>query len=555
MSMVLSACSERESIAEITVSFNAGGGTAVKEVYNGYVESFPISKKDGYYIENWYTDEEKTNRAVFPFRAGESCTLYAKWVSRVSGNEEITYVKNDKGTAYIAERYKGYAYSVCVPDIHNGFPVVGVSDYFLEKKNYVNFIYIGKRVADIGNAFTRCSSLTEFEVNPDNTNYATEDGILYSKNLTRLYSYPSARKSESFTLNAVSEEKAFYLCDNLKELHFGRNGYIPESGLADMVAIESYTANQENGYYSSEKGILYSKDMKILIRCPVVTGNAPVKINDTTESVAENAFLKSDVKEIVLGKNVNSYNDFSEVPYLECYKVEKDNVNFTADTGVLYSADGKNLLRFPCGISGEYRVKAGVETIMDFAFSESKEITVINLPSSVKTIENCAFYGCEKLKSVICDENSLLSNIAGNAFSRCSRLEKIALTSVRPPQTETDIFSASDKAVTLFVPKNAGDMYKDLWKGINAQITPDGFPLTEYTTTFVANGEIFYSQHGVYVSGVPTLPQKEGYVFEGWYDNEHCVGEKLQFPYVAVEHVTFYAFFEEYIDMGESESE
>ena len=90
------ACSERETVKEITVSFKTDGGSKVASVNDGVVEEFPISEKDGYLIENWYFDEEKTDRVVFPFKAGESCVLYAKWISTINGNSETEYVPNEE---------------------------------------------------------------------------------------------------------------------------------------------------------------------------------------------------------------------------------------------------------------------------------------------------------------------------------------------------------------------------------------------------------------------------------------------------------------------------
>ena len=539
------ACSERETVKEITVSFKTDGGSKVASVNDGVVEEFPISEKDGYLIENWYFDEEKTDRVVFPFKAGESCVLYAKWISTINGNSETEYVPNEDRTGYVADKYNGNAYSVCIPDVYNGMPVLGVSDYFLIKRNYVNVIYIGKFVQYVGKAFERCSVLREFQVNPENTELITDDtGALYNYDKSRLLYYPSASENEIYALNAKADKNAFYLCPNLKELIFDRNAEIQSAGLEKLIALEKFTVKDDNGIYKSQNGILFSKDLKELIRFPSAKNESAYTITDDTETIAYGAFFNSLIKQLRIGKNLKEYNDYTEAPNLENIFVDDGNPYFSDREGVLFDKDETELLRFPCARISEYSIPDGTHTIGEFAFAESKKLVKLIMPASLKTIRGCAFYDCQRLADVNASLSVSLDYIEGNAFSGCSGLKYFTVNCAIPPYVGEEVFSVSGNRVKVIVPSNAELMYKTEWARVDAEIIPNGLPLTEYTVTFLVDNEIYHSYHGVYLyDGV--FPEKEGYVFEGWYDNEKCVGEKIEFPLIINDHMYLYAFFEE----------
>ncbi|HBD06568.1 MAG TPA: hypothetical protein DCY93_04080 [Firmicutes bacterium] len=70
-------------VKEVTISFEANGGTAVSSL-NGYqgekiTQDIEISTKENHYLEGWYTDSSLTNRFSFDTFPNENTTLYAKW--------------------------------------------------------------------------------------------------------------------------------------------------------------------------------------------------------------------------------------------------------------------------------------------------------------------------------------------------------------------------------------------------------------------------------------------------------------------------------------------
>ena len=83
-------------------------------------------------------------------------------------------------------------------------------------------ITIPEKVINIGIAFNKCESLEQIEVNPENENYMSENGILFNKEKTKIIKYPSAKrdKEEYIIPNGVTEieEYAFRECTVLTKI-------------------------------------------------------------------------------------------------------------------------------------------------------------------------------------------------------------------------------------------------------------------------------------------------------------------------------------------------
>ncbi len=178
---------------------------------------------------------------------------------------------------------------------------------------------------------------------------------------------------------------------------------------------------------------------------------------------------------IVLRYGSFSYNDFHcfysiypNQPEIVIYSTEVTEEEKTQgikdEYGVLYSEDGKRLLNgsnIP-----EYRIRSGTKVICNYAFSQCRSLSSIEIPGSVTQIGESAFFGCSSLTSILVSANNPIfcsigdvlydkkksslircstkyiqfeipesvTQIGDSAFSECS-----SLTSIEIPDSVTQI--------------------------------------------------------------------------------------------------------------------
>lgn len=98
-----------------------------------------------------------------------------------------------------------------------------------------------------GYAFTECSSLTFINVDKNNQNYASIDGVLFNKNINSLICCPAGKKTEVIIPNSVTsiEDFAFYGCSSLTSIEIPNSitsiGFCAFSGCSSLTSITMQT--------------------------------------------------------------------------------------------------------------------------------------------------------------------------------------------------------------------------------------------------------------------------------------------------------------------------
>lgn len=135
--------------------------------------------------------------------------------------------------------------------------------------------------------------------------------------------------------------------------------------------------------------------------------------------------LGKNVKKLIIGKNVSKFVNGYEIirmvtetseettifditPTLESIEVSEDNEYYSSQDGILYSKDGKTLLRCPIGKTGTIVIPEGIEEIGYRAFAKC-HINQVQFPSTLKKINVHAFYDCDDLQSVYISDKIDLS--------------------------------------------------------------------------------------------------------------------------------------------------
>lgn len=175
-------------------------------------------------------------------------------------------------------------------------------------------ITIGEGVTSIDfSAFSGCTSLTSVNVDNDNSYYSSKDAVLYNKDFTTLVFCPAGLTSVTILEGVTSiGERAFEDCTNLTSVTIPNSVMsieesafegctsltsitIPESvtsigeeAFDDCSILTSINVDEDNSYYSSVDGVLYNKDVTVLIFWPA--GLTSIIIPASVTSIELGAF-------------------------------------------------------------------------------------------------------------------------------------------------------------------------------------------------------------------------------------------------------------------------
>lgn len=171
-------------------------------------------------------------------------------------------------------------------------------------------IGIGRNVSQIGYRQTDAralvngsnpfgNNLVAIDVDPANRNFASVDGVLYTKDLTTLLAYPPARKSDTLILPETLTEIKSYAFNSMQAYNNLKNIGI-SAAMTDADAlhsafddrpIECFTVSSRNPEFCAEDGVIFSKDHKTLVLYPPGRPEPRYQVPARTEVIGSNAFV------------------------------------------------------------------------------------------------------------------------------------------------------------------------------------------------------------------------------------------------------------------------
>ena len=235
----------------------------------------------------------------------------------------------------------------------------------------------------------------------------------------------------------VTSVSGFYNCYNVKSISISHTiTSIKAFDFMDCSGLVSIVVDGNNPVYDSRNGcnaIIETANNKLILGCrnTVIpntveiigdrafcgcTGLTEISIPKSVVSMEEYVFTDSNLTSITIPSNLTSIDlsAFYICDYLTNVVVEEGNsVYDSRDNCNAIIETATNTLYIGCKNS---TIPRTVETIGDFAFTECRNLTSIDIPNNVKRIEHCAFQSCSLTSLYI---PASVDSIEYGAFQNC----------------------------------------------------------------------------------------------------------------------------------------
>lgn len=292
------------------------------------------------------------------------------------------------------------------------------------------------------------------------TYYTSNNGVVCNYDGTELVYVPK-HIDGTYTIPTEIEvigSNAFVDCWSLEGVVIKDNvKRIKSDAFLRCISLSSVTFEYERGSLEIDSRAFYECTNLYSIEFPSqlkylgshAFGNTP-KLTEVTINGASNAVLEWGAFAEETGRNngyVTTVNLGAGAPWFEinsvfygcnlyALNIDETNPNYDVDGGVLYNKGKTTILYYPFGLTENYTIPDTVTTIGQGVFENRANITSIEIPASVTTIEFYAFKNCVGLQSLTFAPRTADLYIAPSAFENC-----IALTSVSLPEGMKEISS------------------------------------------------------------------------------------------------------------------
>lgn len=269
----------------------------------------------------------------------------------------VSLFNRDKTTLLaVVQGYRGPAYSV-----EEG--VVSIGDDAFASCGLLQSIFIPASLKNLGSnqdgeVFSDCTSLQSFTVSASSSTFATIDGVLTDRGQTKIVACPQAKAIRYIVPQVVTAigPASFKKNKNITEIQF--HGRISEV--------------QEAAFMYCDR----------LIKAELVEGLV---------SVGRDAFRASSVASWTIPSTLISIGAWAFISQRTAeFLVHPQNLNFSSESGVLFSKDKTTLIQFPEAKAKSYIIPSTVKTLGNSSFFSSGLLSLY-VPRSVETINVYAF--------------------------------------------------------------------------------------------------------------------------------------------------------------------
>ena len=303
--------------------------------------------------------------------------------SLANSNGDYTYDVRDDGTIKIT-KYNGSASNLNIPSTIDGKQVSYIGSDSFRGNKYLNSVTIPDSVKVIQpRAFAECSNLSTLK---------------FGKNVEKIYDY------------------VFYQT-NITEITLPEKlNYISGIAFLGNCVIKNINVDANNTNFSSNNGIVFSKDKKKIVLYPQGKTEKAYTIPSTVEEICDSAFSYAQVESITIPRSVKKFGNY----VFSSTNITSITIPSTVtEMGYGPVADCQKLI--------SANIRSTVKVLPYDMFNGCASLKNVTLNDNIEEIYNRAFYGCKSLSNITLPKN--LKKIDAGSFYECSNLNNIKIPS------------------------------------------------------------------------------------------------------------------------------
>ena len=354
-------------------------------------------------------------------------------------------------------------------------------------------ITIPQSVTSIGSdAFYGCTGLMLIDVDKDNQNYASIDGVLYDKNITNLICCPGAVGKTSIEIpkNVTSiEAHAFHDCNGIISITWNAIKCNSAPFYNISAQITSFTFGDSVSYIPD--GLCSNMQKLTSIEIP----NSVVEVGGGIFEGCES------LESVILSENITSLLDYY---------------------------DGWSYGFFEnCKSLKTIVIPKSVTLIGDYTFEDCSSLTSIIIPNSVISIGDNAFSGCDNLRTV--EIGNSIETLGNSAFEECTGIYSIKINAIVPPFIKDDTFMDVSRTAQIKVPCGAMAAYQGstYWNEFTNYIESPYSLSVEVNDNTMGMAVVTKQNTCTDITAIVQAQARPGYEFVKWSDgfteNPHTV--------------------------------
>ena len=330
-------------------------------------------------------------------------------------------------------------------------------------------------------AFSICDGLSEIIVDENNEQYASVDGVLFSKDKTTLIAYPAAIESDAYEIpDGVTELswRSFLGCTNIMSIT------VPQSVRTIGAWAFSDCAALKDVYYLGEiaqwKVINIDSGNIHLLTASIHCADGDAFPDGSCGDGVTWALVDGTLT--ISGTGAMDNYSWGDAPW---YNKADEIISIEVLSGVTSIGDSAFA---DCSAITSIELPDGLTRIGTNAFYHCTGMESISIPYGLTAIGECAFWGCESLKSI--DIPGSVTRIGYAAFAEC-----ISLTSIVIPEgvekLEDGTFQGCPSLESVTIPASvtsiaAGVFQNDALKDVHYSGSREQWGLIEIDETNTA---------------------------------------------------------------------